>query len=137
MVIDHASNIPKTFAAQTWTARHLISLLGIFAIFYLKLYEGGLLTSLLNEQEILPFKDIYELTSLVAAGNAVYMFTTGYYQGYMEDPKIKALDGMREAVKNNPYRLVLTPEDAVKEVSYLFYSTMYIFLFLYAGMCST
>ena len=40
----------------THTARWLLSFLGLFALFLLKLYENGLLTEILTQNTIIPFR---------------------------------------------------------------------------------
>ena len=45
----------------TNTYRFLLAMAGIFAIYFLKLYESGLLTSLLVERTVVPFRNYYDL----------------------------------------------------------------------------
>lgn len=101
-----------------------MSLLGIFAIFFLKLYEGGLLTSLLINAEVEPFRDVKELAGtpsapgprsstvrggkevavVVAAGKAKYMVeATTSAESQLLNPEAVWLEDMRVAMQDNPY----------------------------------
>ena len=67
---------PSVGGIQTHSARYLLSITGIFALFFLKLYEGGLLTSLLAEKHVTPFRNIYGLAGTVSSSNSHNFLTS-------------------------------------------------------------
>ena len=100
---------------------------GIFAIYFLKLYESGLLTSLLIESTIQPFRDYYELVGeeakfvrmdasegshsavdRVEAGKSKYLLEQDTATELMViDPNVSVFRPLQEALKVTP--LLKTP----------------------------
>ncbi len=68
-ITDQCRDITDEFHQKTNSTRLALAALGICCIFFISLYEGGLLSSLLKQEVKIPFRETSGLADQIAAGN--------------------------------------------------------------------